>query len=166
MKIKKSTIKLLCNIIALTFDKDGSKDKCDETQFQISVDCDLIENLLGKFEFIVDLQKFNNMCYEINCILSKYGYFLRIFDLKNKYPRLAVKDKSKQKIVRQLSSCLIEKYSGFTQISIEYRKKQRKLFKPIDIIYKPTKHIEIEPLCFLRTICQKRIHIFIQSEKK
>ena len=27
-------------------------------------------------------------------------------------------------------------------------KKQKKLFKPIDIIYKPTKHIEIEPLCF------------------
>ena len=65
------------------------------------------------------------MCYEINCILSKYGYFLRIFDLKNKYPRLAVKDKSKQKIVRQLSSCLIEKYSGFThrfQLNIEKSK--------------------------------------------
>ena len=50
--------------------------------------------------------------------------------------------------MRQLSSCLIEKYSGFTIISIEYQKKQRKLFKPIDIIYKPTKHIEIEPLCY------------------
>ena len=50
--------------------------------------------------------------------------------------------------MRQLSSCLIEKYSGFTIISIKYQKKQRKLFKPIDIIYKPTKHIEIEPLCY------------------
>ena len=73
---------------------------------------------------------------------------MSIFELKNKYCRLAVKDKSEQKIIRQLSSCLIEKYSGFTQISIEYGKKQRKLFKPIDIIYKPTKRIEIEPLCF------------------
>ena len=27
-------------------------------------------------------------------------------------------------------------------------KKQRKLFKPIDIIYKPTKPVEIEPLCY------------------
>ena len=59
-----------------------------------------------------------------------------------------MKDKSKQKIVRQISSCLIEKYSGFTVISIEFQKKQRKMFKPIDIIYKPTKHIEIEPLCY------------------
>ena len=56
-----------------------------------------------------------------------------------------MKDKSKQRIVRQLSSCLIEKYSGFTVISIEFKKKQRKIFKPIDIIYKPIKHIEIEP---------------------
>ena len=59
-----------------------------------------------------------------------------------------MKDKSKQKIVRQLSSCVIEKYSGFRRISIEHEQKQRKLFKPINIIYKPTKSIKIEPLCF------------------
>ena len=88
------------------------------------------------------------MCYEINCILSKYGYFLRIFELKHKYRRLTVKNKNEQKIVRQLSSCLIKNYCGFTQISLEYKKKQRKLFKPVDIIYKPTKRIEIEHLCF------------------
>ena len=58
-----------------------------------------------------------------------------------------MKDKKKREIVRQLSSCLIEKYCRFTIISIEYQKKQRKLFKPIDIIYKPTKHIKIESLC-------------------
>ena len=84
---------------ALRFDKDGSKDKCDKTQFQKSVDCDLIENLLGKFEFITDLQKFDNMCYEINCILSKYGYFLRIFELKKKYRRLAEKIKASKKLL-------------------------------------------------------------------
>ena len=42
-------------------------------------------------------------------LLSKYGNFLRIFELKNKYRRLTVKTKNEQKIVRQLSSCLIEK---------------------------------------------------------
>ena len=30
-----------------------------------------------------------------------------------------MKDKKKREILRQLSSCLIEKYSGFTIISIE-----------------------------------------------
>ena len=54
--------------------------RCDKTKLQKIVDCNLIENLLNKFEFIIDLQKFENMCYEINCILSKYDYFLRIFE--------------------------------------------------------------------------------------
>ena len=42
--------------------------------------------------------------------------------MKNKYRWLTVKNKNEQKIVRQLSSCLIDKYSGFTQISLEYKK--------------------------------------------
>ena len=45
--------------------------------------------------------------------------------------------------MRQLSSCLIEKYSGFT-----IKKKERKIFKPVDIIYKPTKNIEVELVCY------------------
>ena len=69
------------------------------------------------------------MCYEINSILSKYGFFLRVVETKNKFRHLTTKDKSQQKIVRQLSSCLIEKYSGFTIISIENQKQQGKLFK-------------------------------------
>ena len=113
---------MLCNTIWYKVHNNGSKNKCDKTEFKKSVDCNLVENLLNKFEFIIDLQKCENMCYEINCILSKYGYFLRIFKLKNKYHRLAVKDRNKQKIVTQLSSCLIEKYTGFTQISLKYKK--------------------------------------------
>ena len=66
------------------------------------------------------------MCYEINMILSKFGYFLRVFELKNKFRHLSLKDKNQQKIVRQLSSCLIEKYNGFTIISIEYQNKADK----------------------------------------
>ena len=54
-------------------------------------------------------------------------------------------------MIRQLSGCLIEKYSGFTIISIENQKKRKKFFKPIDIIYKPTKNIEIEPVCYFST---------------
>ena len=42
----------------------------------------------------------------------------------------------------------MKKYNGFQVISIEYARKQRKKFKPINIIYKPTKHIEIEQLCY------------------
>ena len=42
----------------------------------------------------------------------------------------------------------MEKYNVFKVISIEYARKKGKKNKPINIIYKPTKHIEIEPLCY------------------
>ena len=123
---------------------------CNKEEFEKTIDKSIVEELNHpeKFQFITELQKFHNMCYEINTILSKHNYFLRVFELKNKFRRFTMKDKSKQKIVRQLVSCLIEKYSGFTVNSIELQKKQRKMFKPIDIIHKPTKRIEIELLCY------------------
>ena len=37
-----------------------------------------------------------------------------------------MKEPKKQNIVRQLSSCLMEKYNGFQVISIESARKQRK----------------------------------------
>ena len=89
-----------------------------------------------------------------------------MFELKNKFRHLATEDKSKQKIIRQLSSCLIEKFSGFTVISIENQKKQRKLFKPIDIIYKPTKILQQNRLVTFLTILQKNILLYIQKVKK
>ena len=59
-----------------------------------------------------------------------------------------MKEPKKKNIVRQLSSCFMEKYNGYQVISIEYARKQRKKFKPINIIYKLTKHFENEPLCY------------------
>ena len=47
-----------------------------------------------------------------------------------------------------MSSCITEKFNGFTIIRSEYAKKVRREFSPIDIIYKPSKNIEIEPLCY------------------
>ena len=40
------------------------------------------------------------------------------------------------------------------------------MFKAIDIIYKPTKRIEIEPFAIFLMIFQKHIHLYIQKEKK
>ena len=81
--------------------------------------------------------------------------------------QISSKNRDEQNLVRQLSSCLIEKYSGFSQICHAYQKMQRKLFKPIDIIYKPTKRIEIEPLWgFFQLIYQRHIRLTIWLEKK
>ena len=93
-------------------------------------------------------QKFNSQCYEINLLLAKYGYFLRVFELKGKFHHLTLKITKKQNIVRQLSSCINEKYNGFHLISIEYNKKLRKKIKPIDTIYKPVKSPEKKIQCY------------------
>ena len=35
-----------------------------------------------KFNITLDYQKLNNQCHEVNMILTKHGYFLRVFELK------------------------------------------------------------------------------------
>ena len=72
-------------LYALRFNKTGLKDMCNKEEFEKTIDKSLVEevNQPEKFEFIIDLQKFHNMCYEIHTILSKHNYFLRVFELKN-----------------------------------------------------------------------------------
>ena len=159
-----------CKVVlyAIKFAINGTKNTCSEEDFEKVIEKKLVEEIKQpeKFKSIIELQAFLNMCYEINMILSKFGYFLRVFELKNKFRHLSLKDRNQQKIVRQLSSCLIEKYNGFTGISIEYQKKQRKNFKVIDIIYKHTKHVEIESLCYFSKDISKHIHLFIPKTTK
>ena len=78
------------------------KDVCSKEDFENVIDKNLIQQIdqTEKFKFIFELQKFINMCYEVNSILSKLDNFLRVFELKNKSRQPAMKDKSKQKIVR------------------------------------------------------------------
>ena len=123
--------------------------KCKENNIASA----LIEeiNQPQKFKFIVDQQYFFNMCYDLTIILSKFNYFLRVFELKKKFRYLFLKNPNKQTVAKTLSSCITEKFNGFTIIRNEYAKKIRKEFSPIDIIYKPTKNIEIEPICYYTT---------------
>ena len=118
-----------CKVVlyALRFDKTELKDTCNNEEFEKIIDNDFFEKLSKpeKLKFIIDLQKFPNLCYEINSTLSKHNYFLRVFELKNKFWQFSIKAKSKQKIVRQLSSCLIEKYSGFTGFQSNIKKNKR-----------------------------------------
>ena len=72
-----------------------------------------------------------------------------------------MKEQKKQSIVREISSCITEEYNGFQTISIEFVRKERKKFKPMDIIYKPTKNPEISPLSyFTQDILKAYINFF------
>ena len=95
----------------------------------------------------------------MNCFLSEFHYFLRVFVLKNKFGHFTIKKTKKQNIVRQISSCITEKYNRFQAISIEFARKERKRYKPIDIIYKPTKNPEISPLCYFTQDISKAYHL-------
>ena len=128
MMNKKKIENQFCKAVlyAMRFDKEYSKDVCTQQDFEKIIDKSAIEQIYQpeKFQFIIDLQAFMSLCYEMNMILS--SYFLRVFELKRKFRHLSVKSKDNQKIVRQLSSCLIEKFNGFTIISIECQKKTKK----------------------------------------
>ena len=92
-------------MLTVRFDKVGktNANACSFEEFKESIDSNLMEQLKeGKFKFILDLQIFNNICYEINLILSKHNYFLRIFELK-------------------------DKYNGFQVIFIEFERKKKKI---------------------------------------
>ena len=87
-----------CQVVlyAIKFAINRTKNICNQEDFEKAIDKDLIKeiNQPEKSKFIIELQSFFNMCYEINMILSKFGYFLRVFELKNKFRHLSMKEKN------------------------------------------------------------------------
>ena len=160
----------LINVImlAIRFNKVATTNACDFQEFKEIINSNLIDQLYEeKFKFILDLQKFSNICYEINLILLKYNYFLRIFEVKDKYRQLSMKEPKKQNIVRQISSCLIEKYNGFQVILIEFDRKQKKKSLSPLISFKNLPNIQIlNLLVIIQMILQKPTQIFTQLEIK
>ena len=135
-------------VYAVRLNNEQKIEFCNSETLKETIDSNLFIQLNQEINISLDYQKFNSQCYEINMTLAKYGYFLRVFELKSKFRHLALKNPKKQNIVRHLSSCINEKYNGLHVISIEYSKKLRTKFKPINIIYKPIKSPEKEVLCF------------------
>ena len=67
-------------LLAIRFDKVGKTDVCNQNEFKENNDSNVIKELNeGNLTFILDLQKFNNIYYEIKLILSNHNYFLIIF---------------------------------------------------------------------------------------
>ena len=61
---QKSFIKII--LCTLRYDKENKIDICDKNEFKKLIDEKLIDQLdEEKYKFILDLQKFNNNCYEI-----------------------------------------------------------------------------------------------------
>ena len=112
----------------------------------------IIEQLSDEiFEFSLDLQEFNRVCYQINEVLTEHKFFLRVFEQRNKYRNILIKQPEKQSQIKQLASYLNQKYNRFQVIKNSFSKRERREFEPIDIIYIPTKNAQILPSCYYAT---------------
>ena len=61
----------------------------------------IIEQLsVENFDFSLDLQEFNRVCYQINEVLTEHKFFLRVFEQRNKYRNILIKQPEKQSQVK------------------------------------------------------------------
>ena len=77
---------------------ENKTDVCSPDDLNLSINNKFLFDKLyenGKLELISDYQKFNANCHKINSLLAKDGYFLRIFELKQKFRYLSLKNPKK-----------------------------------------------------------------------
>ena len=118
------------------------RDWCDNSEIEEVLGSDFYCRLRDQKDFLqlnLHHQKFEKQCFKINEILSKHGYFLRVYEQKKKFHTLFMKNIDKRSMIKKLCSCVVEKFNGFHIVSLKYGKKLRKKFKPVDIVYKPVK---------------------------
>ena len=85
------------------------------------------------------ISSFEDQCYVINHILNKNNLFLRVYEQKEKFRYITNTKKDKKKIIREISSCVKEKFNGFIIVRVDFDQEIQKDFSPIDIVYKPVK---------------------------
>ena len=98
----------------------------DKLKEKSKVKLECVREVLGN-DLYFDLKKIKNdimldhslfdyfeRCRSVNSILSKYNYFLRFFERRNKF-RYQVKQKLKTKneMHRELSTCAVRKFNGY-----------------------------------------------------
>ena len=136
-------------------------------EFKKTIDQKLIEELdEEKYKFILDLQKFNNNCYGSYRNIISFYFTLRVLELKNKFRHLTIKDQKKTKHCQTNFKLPYQKLQRFSSNINWTCQKRKKKFKPIDIICKPTKNPEINPLFyFTEDISKAYINLYNQKDK-
>ena len=115
---------------------DQSK-KTSEVVNTDEFDAEIATKIPDDWRIELDLRKFNSMCFELTEMLMQHNYFLRIFELRNKFREVLLKTTTEKKLLRELSSCIKSKFDGFEIVSVQCRRELRKKFTSIDVIYKP-----------------------------
>ena len=126
----------------------------DDTELRTDVKTETFDefNLIKeRLKLDLDLMNFENQCFQINRILMKSSFFLRVYELKDKFQYLLKQDPQKKNVIRDLSSCIIEKFNGFNIARLELDRELRKEISPIDFLYKPVKKDTNNVECFFST---------------
>ena len=111
--------------------KKKKKDLCFDNDLKNEIDLNIYNELFGNKEYLkldLDLANFERSCCLINEILVKFNYFFHIFELKHKFCYETNKSSTKKNIIRKLSSCVVEKFNGFTIVQVENDRSVRRKF--------------------------------------
>ena len=74
---------------------------------------------------------------------------MRVYELKDKFRYLFHESYEKKKeVIRRVSSCIKEKFNGFTFAQINLAKNQKQDLIPINTVYKPVKKQDEVINCF------------------
>ena len=102
----------------------------------------LYKKLLDLKENVMLDLRINNCerdCLEVKKLLISKKLFLRVYELKKKLRHLIHSDSKKSNVKRNLSACIVEKFSRYDIIRTLEENKQRIDFRPIDIVYETAK---------------------------
>ena len=65
---------------------------------------------------------------------DKHGLFLRVYESKDKFRPLTVRNSNKNKALRQVSIVLPKNLMDFVSLAMNKKKKLEKKIRPVDII--------------------------------
>ena len=147
-------------VYAIRYQKNKKVDQVSDSMLDEDIGSDFYQKLLElKPLLILNIANFEQACHSTNDLPTKNGYFLRIYELKEKFRSVTHDRPQKKNIIRKVSSCIKQKFNGFNIVAVEYDRQIRKDFRPIDIIYKPVKKQHETIQCFFSS----QIHLAYRS---
>ena len=98
--------------------------------------------------------------------LSEKGYFLRVFEIKDRFREIRLKSTEKTTVQKELYSCVKSKFDGFELIVSQFSKRNRQTFKPINVLYIPVKHPNDAISCFTTNDISKAYRAIVTQKGK
>ena len=129
-------------LYAIRYHLTEKLDLVSEDYFTLNNSLKIYEELYAVKDVLkldLKISSFEDQCYIVNHILNKNNLFLRVYEQKDKFRYITNTKEDKRNIVREISSCVKEKFNGFIIVRVDFDRGIQKNFTPIDIVYKPVK---------------------------